>query len=220
MRDPIDPMLATAGPPPTGTGWAFELKWDGMRGNAALEDGQLRLTARPRRVNRPGSNVTDTYPELGVLRELTGGRSMVLDGEIVALADGRPSFRALQRRMNARPTALRLRDLPVSYYVFDLLSLDGELVTSRPYSERRALLSGLGLPVTAEDPAVRVVVPAYWTDIDGGDLLAAAREHGLEGIVAKELGSLYRPGRSRHWVKTRLADYGNALAEWENRHES
>jgi bifunctional non-homologous end joining protein LigD len=120
----------------------------------------------------------------------------VLDGEVVAFdAGGRPSFEALQRRMAGR--AGRRRGAPVAYLVFDLLWLDGRLLTGLPYTERRRLLEGLGVAGDA------------WQTVGsfpgaGTALLAATREQGLEGVVAKRLTSTYQPGkRTRNWLKTK-----------------
>jgi bifunctional non-homologous end joining protein LigD len=204
--DPIAPMLATAaaGALPAGPGWGWEFKWDGQRGGAALADGQLLLRARPRLRGSFGSNITATYPELAELVDRVNGRSMVLDGEIVALVDGRPSFNALQHRMGATATKYRRQKYPVCYHVFDLLSLDGQRVTDQPYTQRRALLDGLGLP-TCYGRETRIVVPPYMVGLDGMDLLGVAAEHGLEGVVGKRLTSIYEPGvRSPNWMKKRV----------------
>jgi bifunctional non-homologous end joining protein LigD len=128
---------------------------------------------------------------------------MLLDGEIVALDDaGRPDFELLQRRMHVRsPTPELVDRVPVCYYVFDLLELDGHRLLSQSYQRRRKLLAGLELDGTS--PVVRV--PPNHTDVDGRQLLAVARWHRLEGVVGKRLGSRYEPGRrSPAWTKTTL----------------
>lgn len=199
IRRPIRPMLATVGKSPTGPGWASEIKWDGMRGIADTSFGRLlRITSRD------GNNVADSYPELLVLTELLGGRSVVLDGEILALDGmGRPALRLLQRRMQATPRAELLARIPVYYYVFDVLEVDGKSVMREPYSARRQLLAELGLDT--ESGPVRV--PSSYTDTDAAALLNVARFHGLEGIVSKRLTSKYQPGtRSRDWIKTLCAE--------------
>lgn len=203
MDPPISPMLATTGLPPTRPGWAHEFKWDGQRAIATILGDQLRLTARPREAGRPGNNITDTYPELNILPELCDERSVVLDGEIVALADGRPSLRLLQRRMGARPTALLVDSIPAFYQVFDLLSLDGDSVMHLPYSRRRELLTGLAL----NGKSNRVQMAPSYNTVDGRFLLDVARVHGIEGIVSKRESSKYQPGkRSRDWIKTLVAE--------------
>ncbi|WP_433321159.1 non-homologous end-joining DNA ligase [Micromonospora chersina] len=190
----VPPMLAGAGALPTGPGWGYEFKWDGVRA-VAYVDGGLRLLSRNDR------EVTRAYPELGELADLLAGRRAVLDGEIVALdGGGRPSFSALQRRMHVRaPAAALVASTPVRYYLFDLLHLDGRDITALPYTERRAALENLGLSSGS------VETPPYWTGEAGRDLATAAAELGLEGVVAKRLGSAYEPGRrGPAWVKVPL----------------
>lgn len=188
----VSPMLATPGTVPPGSGWAYEFKWDGVRAITQVQGSRLTVLSRNDR------DVTDSYPELVELTGLLGGRQAVLDGEIVALeAPGRPSFARLQRRMHVHgPTAGLLAEVPVAYYVFDVLHLDGEPTMHLPYLRRRELLAGLGL---AGDV---VRVPEHFIDADPAAVLAAAAAQGLEGVVAKRLGSPYRPARrSPDWVK-------------------
>jgi bifunctional non-homologous end joining protein LigD len=189
-------MLATtAEVPPDGDGWAFEIKWDGVRAPAFLEPGEVRICSRR------GEDTSHRYPELAGLAEAVGGREVVLDGEVVAFDEqGRPSFQTLQRRMGlTRPETIRLRarEFPVTYVAFDLLALDGETLLAEPYERRRELLAGLEL----DGDSWRV--PAHHLG-SGEEFLAAARAQGLEGIVCKRLGSQYRPGRrSPDWLKIR-----------------
>jgi DNA ligase D-like protein (predicted ligase) len=190
MSELMRPMLPVAGPLPVGPGWAFEFNWDGIRSLACAEQGRLGLFSRTHR------SITAAYPEL---EAFTGRRRMLLDGKIVALDScGRPSFMQLQRRMNVqRPTSTVLRRAPVSYYVFDLLSLDGESTVALPYQRRRELLAELEFPGT-------VVLPPTFLDTDGQTVLDTAVQHGLHGVIAKRLDSTYRSGRSRSWVQTTL----------------
>lgn len=189
------PMLATSGPVPAGPGWAFEFKWDGVRAVAAAADGAVRLTSRL------GNDVTAGYPELAGIGALTGGRPVLLDGEIVALDPaGRPNFGLLQDRMHVRhPPAELRRRIPVSFYAFDLLHLDGRSLLAAPYDERRGLLAELA-------PVAPGFVPPSFTDVGGAQILEVARAHGLEGVVAKRRAGRYEPGRrSPGWVKTALS---------------
>ena len=188
------PMLATAGQVPKGPGWAFEFKWDGVRAVVAAAGDQVQLTSRL------GNDVTAGYPELAGIGAVTGGRPVLLDGEIVVLdAAGRPDFGLLQDRMHVRHPSAELRArLPVSFYAFDVLYLDGESLLAASYDDRRARLATLA-------PPDRVLVPPSFTDIDGDQMLAVARQHGLEGVVAKRRAGRYEPGRrSPGWVKTAL----------------
>jgi bifunctional non-homologous end joining protein LigD len=199
LPEPVMPMLATAGNVPRGPGWAFEFKWDGVRAVVAAAGEQVRLTSRL------GNDVTAGYPELAGIGAPTGGRPVLIDGEIVALdAAGRPNFGLLQDRMHVRhpPAELRTR-VPVSYYAFDLLFLDGESLLTSSYDERRARLAELDL--TAPEAQGRVLVPPSFRDVEGAQLLEIARGHGLEGVVAKRRAARYEPGRrSPAWVKTAL----------------
>jgi bifunctional non-homologous end joining protein LigD len=188
----IEPMLAKlTGLPPDEDDWAFEIKWDGVRAICRSEPGRLAL------LSRNANDITGAYPELRALNRALGSHSAVLDGEIVAFDEaGRPSFQALQGRMHLRGEGAVRRlaaSSPVTYIIFDLLWLDGHPLLGLPYTERRAALAGLAL--TGD----RWQVPAYHAG-DGGDLLAATRRMGLEGVVAKRLASKYTPGK-RNWVK-------------------
>lgn len=191
---PVAPMLATLGPPPTGDGWGWEFKWDGYRALAAVAGERLALWSRS------GRGVTDAYPELAGLPTALSGRAVLLDGEIVAPDEqGRPSFSLLQQRNRSRPDRGLVERVPVQYYVFDVLVVDGEPVMGLPYEQRRALLEDV------RPEHERVVVPPTTEGMSGEQMLAIAREHGLEGVVAKRRGSLYRPGRrSPDWIKVPL----------------
>ena len=195
----LRPMLAVAGvlPAERGTDWRYEFKWDGVRTIAYVEGGSVRLSSRGEH------DRTAAYPELRKLGESLGSHQVVLDGEVIALdAHGRPSFEALQPRMlvDDPSRARRLAAaVPVTYMVFDLLHLDGVSTVSLPYVERRRLLDSLGL--NGEHWAAP---PSHGGP--GADLLRAAEDAGLEGVVAKRADSPYRPGqRSADWVKVKLS---------------
>jgi bifunctional non-homologous end joining protein LigD len=196
MPRDIEPMKATlARLPGDDERWAYEIKWDGVRAIAYCEPGHIVLESRNLR------DITKGYPEVRKIVEALGGRSAVLDGELVTFDEhGRPSFQRLQRRMHlASEAEIRRRagEIPVVYMIFDLLYLDGRSLMPLPYEERRAELEGLGLQGDAWQ------TPAYHRG-DGAALLQASRERGLEGIVAKRLGSAYVPGRrSRDWLKVK-----------------
>ena len=132
-------MKATSGTLPKGSGWAYELKWDGMR---VLAD------VRPEAVSAWTSNgldATTRFPELAALGPALAPVECVLDGEVVALVQGRPSFARLQKRMNTlRPSTAVRRQVPVTYLPFDVLRLDGGNLIAAPYLERRAALTDLG----------------------------------------------------------------------------
>jgi len=195
LPGPVAPMLAVAGDPPAGAGWAVEFKWDGVRAVTAVAGERVRANSRL------GNDVTAGYPELAGLGALLDGRPALLDGELVALdTAGRPDFGLLQHRMHLRrPPAELVARIPVAYLVFDLLALDGRSLLAQPYDRRRDVLDGLGLD------AARVRVPPSTTDVPAAQLLEVARAHGLEGVVAKRRTARYEPGRrSPAWVKTAL----------------
>ncbi|CAA9343478.1 MAG: DNA_ligase_IV_Ku-like [uncultured Nocardioidaceae bacterium] len=204
------PMLATRGTSvPVGPDWVHEVKWDGMRVLVSVTGGRLRV------VSRNDNDVTVTFPELAGLADpdLLGGRDIVLDGEIVAFADGVPVFGALADRMHVRNAtraqAAAARN-PVTLMLFDLLSLDGLDVTTLPLTQRRAALESLGL----EDTHWRVP-PVY---DDGQVLLEATKASGLEGIVSKRRSSRYCTGqRSEHWLKFPHRPSGSyVVGGWRN----
>lgn len=177
----LDPMLAVTVPslPSDQDRWAFEAKLDGFRATCLIDHGQVRVRSRT------GKPMHPWLPELTAVRHALPGRRLILDGELVALVDGRPSIAALQQRMRTRrPTTT---GVPVLMAVFDLLFVDDELLIRRPYRQRRTLLENLELPSSAFQ-----VIPAAAGA--GQAMLAAVRQQDLEGVVAKRLGSPYRPG--------------------------
>lgn len=201
----VKPMLASpVAALPDGPGWAFEFKWDGVRALLDVSEHGVRI------VSRGGNEVTGAYPELVELAADAG--DALVDGEIVVLTDGRPSFERLATRMHVRDVraARRLaRTAPVTFIAFDLLRRFGVDLTARPYVERRATLDRWldERPDWTQSP--------YFDD--GPATLAAAREHGLEGVVAKRLASPYRPGaRGPDWCKLRFDRSGEfVVIGWE-----
>ena len=195
MPDEGRPMLATAGPVPADdAGWSFEFKWDGVRALAFCSGGRLKLRSRS------GRDVTATYPELRGLAEALGSTEVVLDGEVVAFDGQRTSFEKLQQRMNvtdARRIERLRREVPVAFYAFDVVWFEGRDVTGEPLEARREILAGLDLrgPHWSGSLVSPVSAP----------LLELAKAQRFEGIVAKRLGSTYRPGRrSPDWIKVKL----------------
>jgi bifunctional non-homologous end joining protein LigD len=162
-----------------------------MRVLVNVADGQMTL------LSRNENDVTVSFPELSTLATPGMPEDMLLDGEIVALDDGIPSFSALAERMHVRD-ARKARSLaiahPVTFMAFDLLRLYGVDLTSRSLAERRATLERIGLA----GPSYQVP-PTF---DDGDTLQAATLENGLEGVVSKRLSSKYSPGRrSPDWLK-------------------
>jgi len=196
MPTRLKPMLARAGTLPAGDkGWAYEIKWDGVRALAYSEPGRIRLQSRNL------NDISSSYPELKALNRALSSHRAILDGEIVAFdEDGRPSFGRLQGRMHvgSESTARRrAKEVPVAYLVFDLLWLDGHSLMALPYEQRRAQLAQLGLDGPAWQTPDHVVG-------NGSAVLQASLERGLEGVVAKRLNSSYEPGqRSPCWIKVK-----------------
>jgi bifunctional non-homologous end joining protein LigD len=192
----IVPMLAKlAQLPADDQGWGVEVKWDGVRAIAYCRPGRLELQTRNL------NTVTDSYPEVRRLSRQIGARDAVLDGELVAFdEDGRPSFERLQQRIHQTSDAIvrrRMKSHPVTYVLFDLLYLDGRNLMDEPYTARRELLEGLGLEGESWQ------TPGYSVD-HAKELLAAAAERELEGIVLKRLDSRYVPGkRTGSWLKVK-----------------
>jgi bifunctional non-homologous end joining protein LigD len=193
LPDLVEPMLASPGTlPDDESDWSYEFKWDGVRALARIEGGRLRLHSRK------GNDITVSYPELRQLGEELGSTQAWLDGEIVALRDGRPSFPVLQQRMhvhNDRQARSLANSIPVTYLIFDVLHLDGLSCVDLSYAERRRLLEGLEL----SGPHWHVS-PSF--DGDGAAVIATAHEQQLEGVLAKRRSSRYYPGRrTADWLK-------------------
>lgn len=191
------PMKAVTGALPADeTGWAFEIKWDGVRVLSSVARTGVRL-----RSSR-GNDITGRYPELRRLTDALADHTAILDGEVVAFDEhGRPNFGLLQTRMHlasATEVAKRAETVPITYVVFDLIELDGNDVMPLAYTERRRVLREL-LP---DDGCW--TVPAEQHAGNGEALMNAVRERGLEGVMAKRVDSPYLAGkRSSSWVKAK-----------------
>ncbi len=208
LRTPDDkrplakPMLATlTGEPFDDEAWGFEPKWDGIRAIAVCDE-ETRL------ITRNDKDVTIAYPELRRLHEQTVALEAMLDGEIVAFEDGVPSFQRLQQRMHLRDEKKIeeiARQIPVVYIVFDLLYLDGQNLTGRPLVERRKLLEECVVPTDQ-------IQVSPITEGEGVALFEAAKEQGLEGVMAKRLSSPYLLGdRSKDWLKVKVTFDGDVV---------
>jgi bifunctional non-homologous end joining protein LigD len=198
------PMLAVPAMPFDSPEYSFELKWDGIRALAAVEAAGWRLWGRQR------ADYTDRYPELDVLRRLPPGT--LVDGELVTFdADGRPDLARLLRRHGLTgewKIGLARRSCPVQYVLFDLLYHRGRCLLREPLARRREVLDEAcrGLDV-AEVLFSEAVVGT------GKALHAAALARGHEGVVAKHLASVYRPGRrGAAWRKIKPRPEGRCSA--------
>lgn len=181
--------------PPKGDDWLFEVKWDGVRAIAFLDQEEVRLQGRS------GLRFERQYPELALMPHHIAAQQAVLDGEIAVLDDkGVSHFHLIQPRIaNSDPNTVAhlVRSTPVVYFAFDLLYLDGYDLRNVALSKRRKLLEEVVTP----NSVLRVseVFPAA-----GEQMLEAAREHGLEGIVAKRANSCYESKRSSEWLKIKV----------------
>jgi bifunctional non-homologous end joining protein LigD len=196
MPPAIHPMLAEAVDEPfDGAEWLFEIKWDGYRAVAFIEDGKLRL------VSRNQNELTERFPELKDLPKFIHAKSAILDGEVVALDEqGRASFSLMQQRTGFRPGGRRVAtkaDVPVLYYAFDLLYLDGYDLRRVPLRERKNKLA------TALVSGDSVRYSDHY-EKQGKALFEMARAKGLEGILAKRRDSLYQERRTSEWLKIKV----------------
>ncbi len=185
------PMLATTVEAPfDDPAWFFELKWDGYRAIAQVDlDGAVAI------VSRNGNDFTTKFPELGGLGDAFSERPVLVDGEIVVLdADGRPSFAALQERLDRFGRAKPQHE--VTFVVFDLLYGNGRDLRGEPLERRKAILESL---LTGRGP----VMLSKHVVGDGKGLFELAQARGLEGIVGKRRESTYQTRRSRDWVKVK-----------------
>ena len=190
----IAPMLATLSKiPAREQEYGVEFKWDGVRAICFWDGRTINLDSRNL------LDITPRYPELAALGHTLKHTSAIFDGEIVALDEqARPSFSLLQRRMHVANVTPALREINIVYMIFDLLYFNNYSLMSAPYERRRELLENLNLS------------GPYWQTPPfrlgkASELLTAARNFGLEGVVAKKMDSLYIPGaRSREWLKIKV----------------
>ena len=196
MPTTIHPMLATSIEEPfDGDDWLFEIKWDGYRAIAFIEEGKVRL------VSRNQNELTPRYPELKDLPKFVHAKSAILDGEVVALdEEGRASFSLMQQRTGFRPGGRRgvvNADVPVLYYAFDLLYLDGYDWRKVPLEERKEKLAAI---IIAGD---NLRYSDHY-EKQGKALFEMARAKGLEGILAKRRECPYEERRSSDWLKIKI----------------
>jgi bifunctional non-homologous end joining protein LigD len=199
MPTKIEPMLAQIGDQiPEGGDWLYEIKWDGVRALAFIDDGKVRVTGRK------GTSIGEQYPEVvSALQHAVKARSAIIDGEVAALDDkGRPSFEKMQVRIaNTDPSAVAvaMKSRPVLFFPFDLLYLDGYDLRDVTLGERKRMLAMILEP----HQSIRY---SQHFDTGGRELFAAAKAQGLEGILAKRRSSRYSGTRSKEWQKFKTAN--------------
>ena len=191
MPHHIKPMLATLHAEPFDkNGWLFEVKWDGYRAIAETEQGSVRL------YSRNGKSFREEYPPIvEALQKLQ--HECVLDGEIVALVDGRVDFHALQRYQE--------RPVPLQYAVFDLLYLDGKDLREQPLRERKALLKKIL-------PKSDMLLYSEGLEEKGTQSFKMMQKNNIEGMVAKDAASPYLEGkRTESWIKVKTQHSQEAI---------
>jgi bifunctional non-homologous end joining protein LigD len=191
---PIPLMLATLTDRRAfGDDWLLERKLDGERCVARKDGAHVRLESRT------GKDLTGTYPEVAAAVTEQSARGLLLDGEVVAFEGEQTSFSRLQQRLGvAQPSSELLAAYPVVYCVFDLLEVDGDDLTGRPFLERHSRLARAIRP----KPALQL------TEASRGDSerrFAQACRSGWEGLIAKRADAPYTAGRSKDWLKLKCA---------------
>ena len=195
MPRAVRPMLATLVDEPFNSSeWLYEVKWDGFRAVAFLEDGKVRLFSRNL------NEMTGEFPEMQELATHFKADTAIIDGELAALDEqGRPSFSLMQQRSGmVEPGKRRTRDrsIKIVYYAFDLLYLDGYSLFRVDLEKRKELLQ--------ERLATSDLIRYSEHFDDGLALYEASKERGLEGIVAKRRTGCYIQKRSREWLKMKI----------------
>src|SRR2546423_9578009 len=197
----LEPMYASIGSDIPGSGWTFEPKYDGVRVLAYATPADVKL------MTRNGKDKAKQFPEIvATLKKLSSQtqKTLVLDGEIVALIDGEPArFQELQSRMHVKMEHIIERHTsssPAALILFDILMDGDEILVREPWSERRArLVKRVGKRLT---PQLRLTESV---EENGKKMLEKARREGWEGVIAKRIDSRYEPGnRSHNWLKLKI----------------
>lgn len=181
---PVRPMKASMGTLPTvDDGWAYEIKWDGYRTIVFVDMDTVRLQSTS------GKDVTERWPEFVNLAGSVHASAAILDAELVVFDDdGRPNFGLVQQSGVGTEREAVL-------HIFDVLSVDGTETIDLPYLDRRRLLDAL------VDSGDNWLIPTHRIG-DGAALLEATATQQLEGVIAKRVDSVYRPGtRAKDWIK-------------------
>jgi bifunctional non-homologous end joining protein LigD len=197
---PFEPILT--GQLPEGNQWIAQIKWDGVRMLSYYDGNTVEL------INRRGNYRTRQYPELTDVPAYCNADSVILDGEIIALKDGKPSFHEVMRRdslKNSSTIAVVKHQVPIIYMIFDILFYNDQWITEQPLSYRQKILNDILLP----HPHVQAV-PSY---AQPAELFAAAQSQNLEGIVCKDINSTYTPaGKDKRWQKRKIISDVTAVA--------
>ena len=198
MPSQVTPMMASlADRPPSGEKWLYEIKWDGVRAICFIEDGRLRI------FSRTGNRAEQQYPELTVLPHYIDAESAILDGEIAVLDEqGRSGFSLIQPRISVtdpNTIAHLARKTPATLFLFDLIYLNGYDLRAVPLLERKRTLESILKPTD------RFRFSQHFA-AKGDEMLEAARQAGLEGVIAKLADSKYEERRSHNWIKVKATN--------------
>jgi len=196
---PFEPVSSNT--VPEGQDWISQIKWDGVRILSYWNGEETKL------YNRKLNERTNTFPELTNIRSYTNADSIILDGEVIALDhNGNPSFHEVMRRDGIRRldrVKFVMEAVPIYYMIFDILYYNGEWVNDKTLKERLELLSSVITP----NKQVQVVP----INNDNQALFEVSKQHGLEGIVCKNLNSRYIiDGKNSHWQK--IKNYKDIIA--------
>ncbi len=196
MPKALTPMAAfLADHLPSAGNWLYEIKWDGVRALCFIDGGDMYI------LSRNGNRTERQYPELSVLPHYVHAPSAIIDGEIAVLDEqGRPRFGLIQPRITVSdPNSIAhlSRSTPVTFFAFDLVYADGYDLRAVPLIERKRLLREI------LEPTGHIRISDHF-DASGSDMLEAARQAGLEGIVAKQADSKYESRRSHCWLKFKI----------------
>ena len=196
MPTAITPMLASICEEPfDDRNWLFEIKWDGYRAVTFVQDGDTRL------VSRNHNDMTARFSELRALSKFVKAKNAILDGEVVVLDDqGRPSFSLMQQRTGLRSHGRQTTprgDLPIFYYAFDLIYLDGYDLRRVALVDRKRVLR----EIVTDSETMRYSEHFVGQGIA---LFDVAKNKGLEGIIAKKANSCYEERRSHEWQKIKI----------------
>lgn len=199
FRVPMEPRSCSE--LPSGKDYLYQVKWDGIRMIAFLDQGKVRL------FNKHLRERTSQYPELHDLPQRIDAESAVLDGEIVVLRDGKPNFPDVMRRANCiinEQIGQMQISYPIEYILFDLLYLNGQNLMNLPLSERQ-----IHLPNIAIEKDYLHLVENF---PDGQALFKAVQSMDMEGVVAKKYSSPYIQGKKhRFWLKVKCLRRQNCL---------
>lgn len=187
MPEFVRPQLATlVDKAPSGEEWLHELKFDGYRLLCHLQRGQVRFWTRNE------NDWTAKFPGLGKAVKALPVKSAILDGEVVALdASGRASFQKLQQSINKNAGS------GLIFHIFDLIYIEGFILTRTPLLERKRVLAELIQPLDERG----VLRYSDHVEGNGAEFFKEACKLGIEGIVSKLAGSMYESTRSRNWLK-------------------